>query len=228
MKKPVLLFNRTFLVTMFFVCAGALMTFAYARYQKARTHNPYALQNGDIVFQETGSQQGKAVKAATNSRWTHVGMVFFRDSKPMVIEAVQPVRITTLANFISRSPESFYAMRLKNADQVITPESIRKAEKYCNTQLGKNYDSRFQWSDEEIYCSELVWKAYKEASGIELCKPRAFSTYNLKHPTVQRIIKQRYGSMSKLPMNELCAAPSDLAQSELLIEVPKLPTKKGR
>lgn len=220
--------ERKLLIVTCFIITGALMTFAYARYQKAQTHNPYALQNGDIVFQETGSQQGKAVKAATNSRWTHVGLVFFRDNKPMVIEAVQPVKVTPLADFISRSPKSFYAMRLKNADQKITPANILKAEKYCNKQLGKNYDSLFQWSDEKIYCSELVWKAYKEATGIELCKPRAFHTYNLEHPTVQRIINQRYGSTKNLPLDELCVAPSDLAESKLLIEVPKISAKKSR
>jgi hypothetical protein len=144
----------------------------------------------------------------------------------MVIEAVQPVRVTPLANFIARNPESFYAMRLKNSGPKITPEIIRKAETYCNAQLGKDYDSRFQWSDEKIYCSELVWKAYKEAAGVELCKPRPFSTYNLQHPAVQRIIKQRYGSMKSLPMTELCVAPSDLAQSTLLEEAPKAEFKK--
>ncbi|MCP5536210.1 MAG: peptidoglycan peptidase [Akkermansiaceae bacterium] len=228
MKNPRFTINKSALIVMLFVFTGVLMTAAFARYQKSRTHNPYALQNGDIVFQETGSQQAKAIKAATNSRWTHVGLVFFRDGQPMVIEAVQPVRITPLSNFIARNPESFYAMRLKTAHQHITPEAIRKAEHYCNQQLGKNYDSLFRWSDEKIYCSELVWKAYKEAAGIELCQPRAFRSYNLKHPTVQRIVNQRYGSMQKLPMDELCVAPSDLAQSGLLTEVPKLDSKKSR
>lgn len=226
MKKPAFLSNRALFVAMLLVLATALAGFAYDRHQKARTHNPYILQNGDIVFQETGSQQGKAVKAATNSRWTHVGLVFFRDNKPMVIEAVQPVRITPLADFISRNPESFYAMRLKDADEKITPAVLRKAETYCNAQLGKNYDTRFQWSDEKIYCSELVWKAYNEAAGVKLCKPRMFSTYNLQHPTVQQIVKQRYGSVKNLPMSELCVAPSDLAQSTLLEEVPKAEVKK--
>jgi len=221
MKKPLI-------IPLVCVLTLALASFLYARYQKTNTHNPYDLNNGDIVFQETGSSQGKAVKAATDSRWTHVGVVFFREGKPMVIEAVQPVRITPLGSFISRSPKSFYAMRLKDADKRITHEALNKAEKYGNTQLGKNYDSKFQWSDERIYCSELVWKIYKEATGIELCNPRPFSTYNLGHPTVQRIIKQRYGSMNNLPMGELCVAPSDLAQSKLLVEVPKWETKKSR
>lgn len=188
---------------------------------KSRSYNPYQLQDGDIVFQETGSSQGKAVKAATGSRWTHVGMVFFKNGKPMVIEAVQPVRITSLSRFISRSPSSFYAMRLKDANKHITTDTIARATRYSNQQLGKNYDLQFRWSDDKIYCSELVWKIYKEAGGVELCKPRQFKDYNLSHPTVERIIEQRYGSVSNLPLDELVVAPSDLAESDLLVEVPR-------
>ncbi|MFT5906739.1 MAG: hypothetical protein ACI9E1_002351 [Cryomorphaceae bacterium] len=199
----------------------AVASIFYLQYQKVSSHNPYNLSNGDIVFQETRGSQGEAVKAATDSRWTHVGVVFYSDGKPMVIEAVQPVKITPLGRFISRSPKSFYAMRLKDADERITPEAISKAEKYGGRQLGKDYDLKFQWSDERIYCSELVWKIYQEAVGLELCEIRPFSTYNLDHPTVQRMIKQRYESMDNLPMNEPCVAPSDLAQSNFLVEVPK-------
>ena len=206
---------------MVFIVAAVAMSLGYASYRKAQTYNPYELQNGDIVFQETGGNQGKAVKAATNSRWTHVGLVFFRDGKPMVIEAVQPVKITPLGSFIARSPKSFYAMRLKEAQAHINRETIQKAEQYCNTMLGKNYDKQFLWSDEKIYCSELAWKAYKPSTGIELCEPRPFKSYNLKHPTVQRLVKARYGSSDHLPLEELAVAPSDLAESNLLIEAPR-------
>ena len=213
--------KKKIITSLIFVFAAVAMSVGYARYKKAQTHNPYELRNGDIVFQETNGNQGKAVKAATNSRWTHVGLVFFRDDKPMVIEAVQPVKITPLASFIARSPKSFYAMRLKESDTHINPDAVKKAEQYCNTMLGKNYDLQFRWSDEKIYCSELVWKAYKHATGIELCEPRPFKSYNLKHPTVQRLVKARYGSAHQLPLGELAVAPSDLAESSLLVEAPK-------
>lgn len=206
----------------------AFTTVTLARIHKTRAHNPYSLQNGDIVFQETNSTQAKAIKAATNSRWSHVGLIFLRNGKPHVIEAVQPVKVTPLSTFIARNPSSFYAMRLKKADQHITPDALQKAETYCNAQLGKNYDSHFLWSDDRIYCSELVWKIYKQAIGIELCKPRAFNTYNLRHPHVQRIIRQRYGSIQNLPLTEPSVAPSDIAKSPLLVEVPKRSTKKNQ
>ena len=177
------------------------------------------LQTGDIVFQEVNNAQGIAVKAATHSPWTHVGIIYFVDDKPFVVEAIQPVSVTPLHQFIARSPDSFQPMRLKNSNEVITKESLMVAANYLKNQLGKNYDSKFLWNNDRIYCSELVWKVYKKAFNIELCKARAMKSYNLKHPTVQKIITQRYGSISKLPLDELVVAPSDIAESELLVAI---------
>lgn len=208
-------------LVLFFIVAAVAMTIGYAKYQQSRTYNPYDLRSGDIVFQEGHGNQAVAVKAATDSRWSHVGIVFYRNDKPMVLEAVQPVKVTPLGKFIARNPESFYAMRLKDADHKINASTLRKAEQYGNSIIGKNYDGRFQWSDDRIYCSELVWKIYKHAANIELCKPRPFKSYNLTHPTVQKLVKARYGSASRLPLNELAVAPSDIARSKLLVEAPR-------
>lgn len=186
----------------------------------AKEPNPYDLKTGDLVFQEGYSEQSLAIKAATNSRWTHVGIIYSKNGKLVVIEAVQPVKITSLNLFIDRSPRSFYAMRLKNREQVFTKEALAKADKYLNETIGKNYDIKFQWSDDLIYCSELVWKLYKEAANIELCEPRKMKSLNLKHAKVAAIIKKRYGSVDALPLEELIVPPSDLANSKLLIEVP--------
>lgn len=203
------------------LCLLSTLLSVHAGTSPFQSGTSYDLKPGDIVFQETGEAQAMAVKAATNSRWSHVGIVFFHQEQPWVLEALQPVKTTPLKSFIDRSPESFYAMRLKHAHLHINARSVNKAQQYAQLQLGKNYDPYFQWSDTHVYCSELVWKIYKHSTGIELCQPRILSSYNLHHPMVQTLIKKRYGSMSKLPMNELMVAPSDLAESNLLIEVPR-------
>lgn len=185
----------------------------------------YDLQNGDIVFQEGDDMQSQAVKAATHSRWSHVGIVFFEDDVPWVLEAIQPVQRTPLAHFIARSPASFYAMRLKNAAKLINNKSLTQAKDYAKLQIGKPYDAHFRWSDEQIYCSELVWKLYKNSLGVELCQPRKLGSYQLREAKVRPLVNQRYGSLKKLPHDELAVAPSDLAGSPLLIEVPRKPEK---
>jgi uncharacterized protein YycO len=185
----------------------------------AQQHD-YALENGDIVFQSGHRGQANAIKAATRSPWTHVGVVFNLHNQWWVFEAVQPVKYTKLEDWIKRHPSSFHARRLKDTSS-ITPKALKLAQAWAKAQLNKSYDLQFLWDDEKLYCSELVWKIYKHAAGIELCKPRRMDSYNLTDPKVAALIERRYGSLDKLPKDAPVVAPSDLAESPLLIEVPR-------
>ena len=193
---------------------------------KAAHHPRYErLQTGDIVFQDTGGAQGKAVTAATNSNFTHCGVVFEQDGKLYVFEAVQPVKIVPLNVWKARS-KVFHARRLKDRAK-LTNNSLVKAMAWGERQLGKDYDFKFLWNDEQLYCSELVWKVYHQATGIKICEPKRFKDYDLEDQAVLKIIVQRYGERENLPMNELVVAPSDLADSPLLDEVPRKKRKKS-
>lgn len=177
------------------------------------------LRSGDVVFQELGSAQGRAVKAATGSRFTHCGVVFQQNGTLYVLEAVQPVSIVSLADFKRRS-RIFHARRLKDPS-VLNQKNFEKALTWGRRQLGKNYDPLFKWDDQNLYCSELVWKVFKKAANLELCRTKTFKSYFLEKPAVRQIIQQRYGNRANLPANEPVVAPSDLARSPLLVEVPR-------
>ena len=88
---------------------------------------------------------------------------------------------------------------------------------YGKRQLGKPYDSKFQWSDSKIYCSELVWKIYKEAFNIEVGKLERISDFNLSDRVVQSKIKERYGN--NVPENELVITPDRMFNDTKLITV---------
>lgn len=205
-----------------FAFAG-MITGALAFKDKAPAHATYALQEGDIVFHGNAGEQCDAIREATGSPYTHCGVVFEKDGRLMVLEAVQPVRVTTVEAFQQRSlPGSFHARRLK---QPADPAAINKAKAWGSKQTGRNYDYLFGWEDGALYCSELVWKAYQQA-GIELCEPRRFHDYRLDSPKVKAIVAKRYGSADKLPRDEPVVAPGDLAGSPLLVEVPRVEGKK--
>ena len=95
---------------------------------------------------------------------------------------------------------------------------MAKALKWAQKHVGKNYDGKFQWSDQRLYCSELVWKIYKECTDIELCKVKQVKDYNLDHPKVKKLIEQRFGSANRLNKEEKLVAPSDIFNSKLLVE----------
>lgn len=196
----------------------ACLELAFAATIDAQATNPYLLHEGDIVFSGSARGQGEAIIAATASPLTHCGIVFVKDGRCMVLEAVQPVGVTTLEAFIAHGrADAFTARRLKTG---LAPAAAQKARAWATAQIGRNYDVTFRWDDSRFYCSELVWKFYQHG-GIELCAPRHFRDYNLHHPSVMKIINQRYGGIERVPMDEKVVAPSDLATSPLLAEVPR-------
>ena len=83
--------------------------------------------------------------------------------------------------------------------------------------IGKNYDLTFEWSDNKIYCSELIWKVYQRATGIEVGRLQKLSEFDLTNEAVQNKMFERYGK--KIPMNEIVISPSSIFDSELLTTV---------
>lgn len=181
--------------------------------------NP-SFQNGDIIFQTSTSSQSKAVQEATKSKYSHMGMIFVEEGKTFVFEAVQPVKLTPLKKWIQRGEGSHYTVkRLRNAEQILTPSVLQQMKAIGKTYLGKNYDLYFEWSDERIYCSELVWKIYKNAAGLEIGKPGQLKDFDLSGENVKLKLKERYGN--KIPLDEKVISPVSMFNSEKLITIYK-------
>ena len=171
-------------------------------------------RNGDIIFQDSPSSQSKAIKIATKSKYSHVGIIYVNDGKHFVYEAVGPVILTPLKKWISKGVNgAFVVKRLKNSD-VLSLKNLesmkREAKKFAN----KPYDALFAWGDNRIYCSELVWKIYKRALGIELGKLKKLRSFDLTHPVVKAKLEERYGK--NIPLDEPVIAPQGIFDSDLL------------
>jgi uncharacterized protein YycO len=171
-------------------------------------------QNGDMILQTNTSGQGLAIQLATNSKYTHIGVLFKENNEWMVYEAVQPVQKVTLSEFILRGENSQYTiLRLKNDSLVKLDHVTQKMKNYLLKQIDKDYDWVFNWSEEEMYCSELVYKAYLNA-GIKISDTKLLKDYKLSHPIVQAQLKERYGN--NIPLNDTMVAPSDIAEDHRL------------
>lgn len=180
------------------------------------------LKNGDLIFQSNVAGQGGAIMEATGSPYTHVGIVFIKGGEPMVFEAAATVRFTPLSAFIKRGDGGRYIVRrLSDADERITPVALKAMRAEAASFAGKSYDLQFMWSDEKIYCSELVWKIYDRALKIQIGKTRKFNDYRLNSPVVQEIIRERYGA--SFPLDELAVGPGDMFESPLLQTVAEGP-----
>jgi uncharacterized protein YycO len=174
-----------------------------------------SFQDGDLIFQHSVSVQSTAVQLATSSYYSHCGIIFYLNGEPYVFEAIEPVGVRTLEDWINSGEDQNYAVyRLKNRSLNATELNTMKS--YLKNQLDKHYDLGFNWSDKEMYCSELAYKTYK-AIGIELCSPKALRDFNLESPQVRKIMQQRYGS--QIPYDEPMVSPGQLSDSKLLYKV---------
>lgn len=176
------------------------------------------LHNGDLIFQTSQSAQSQAIQLATKSKYSHCGIVYKEDGKWYVFEAIQPVQKTPLDAWIARGKDSHYVVkRLKKANEVLTKASFTKMKAAAQKMGGKDYDLYFEWSDDKIYCSELIWKIYKESTGLEIGKLQELRDFDLTNPAVKAKLKERYGD--NIPQHEKVISPAAMFESKLLYTI---------
>jgi hypothetical protein len=185
---------------------------------KIQVFHPDSLRQGDLIFQTSRSGQSLPIQLATRSPWSHCGIVYIRNGKPYVYEAAGKVKLSPFQRFIRKGEAGkFEVKRLKDADSVLTPEALRKMKAAGDAFDGKPYDSFFGWADDRIYCSELMYKIYRNALGIEIGATRKLKDFDLSHPLVAKALKERYKGV--LPLEEPVIAPADMHGDPRLVTV---------
>jgi hypothetical protein len=211
MKIRALFATLSVVLILFF--SGRTMIFSSQKKIIAEANNE--IRDGDIIFQTTESESSRAIALATHSQYTHCGLIYSENNKMYVMEAVQPVSSTPLDEFIKRGKEHHYVIkRIKDADSILTHDALSKMKSEEEKLKGKNYDIYFGWDDDKIYCSELVWKVYKRATGIELGKPEKLKDFDLTDPLVKNQLQHRYGKA--IPYNEPVISPAQIFESDKL------------
>jgi hypothetical protein len=175
----------------------------------------YRPLDGDIVFHASRSSQSLAIQLATKSPYSHMGIVYIRDGEPFVFEAVQPVKLTPLEVWIERGENGhFVAKRVKGFGTLVKGGTLQRMREVGETFVGKDYDLYFEWSDERIYCSELVWKIFDRGAGIQLGERQTIADFDLSHPAVQAKIRERYGD--SVPLDEVVVSPAAIFDAAVL------------
>jgi hypothetical protein len=176
------------------------------------------VRDGDLIFQTSRSSQSLAIQRATGSPYSHMGLILYRDGKPFVFEAISTVQFTALDRWIARGTGGrFVVKRLQDASKALTPAAMEKLRRAARKFEGRAYDLAFDWSDSRIYCSELVWKAYDRALGIQIGSLQRVRDFNLSDPVVRAKMRERYGS--EVPLNAPVISPVAMFRSGLLVTV---------
>jgi len=158
------------------------------------------LREGDILFIETTSFQSKFIKLGMLSIWSHCGIAVDTPEGIQIMEADTTVRILPVEKFIDKSVGKKYI--IKRPEQQLT-KPIDK-DKW----LGKWYDLKFSFDNDEVYCSELVWLIYKD-QGIELCPPIKIKEHIMvRLPMMQEALQER-----GISPEQYAVAPCDLLRA---------------
>ena len=192
-----------------------IFSLLFASYTAIANYQPH---DGDIIFQSSQSNQSKAIEQATNSPYSHVGIIFIKNGKPYVFEAASKVIYTPLDKWINRGKNKTYVIkRLKNHS--LSQQEITSLKQVAHKFENKPYDIWFGWDDKYIYCSELVWKIYNRALKLKIGQLQTIKDFNLSSPAVKQKLKERYGN--NIPYQETVISPVAIFNSPLLITVDK-------
>jgi cell wall-associated NlpC family hydrolase len=148
------------------------------------------LKNGDIVFQTSRSNQSLAIMLASQSLYTHIGIIRVdAHTGPMVIETAAQVRETPLQTWIARGIGARVTIkRISGLSASKTASTMSWAEKV----YGKPYDRFFLMDDRAFYCSELVYDAFKSGAGVSVGRLEKVADLHLNSTPVKALIKKRW------------------------------------
>ncbi len=207
---------------------GATICFVGSIYLIGKVHQPMYqpvkfakdhVANGDIIFHISQSEQSKAIQLATNSKYSHCGIIYWDHGQCYVLEAANVVKATPLKDFIERGEDKHHVVkRLKNSKDVLNSiEVLEKMTDVYSKYAGKPYDLYFEWSGERIYCSELIWKLFKASVNIEIGELQPLREFDLANKMVKVKLEERYGA--KIPLDELVISPASIFNSDKLVTI---------
>ena len=173
-------------------------------------YEPHA---GDFVFQSLPHNPLiDAIEGSSGSPFSHCGIIKRSDGRWVVIEAIGPVKETALSSWIAQGRDkAFVACRLRDPLAKQVPAIIAAAERY----EGRPYDIHYDMDDGKIYCSELLYKSVRDATGRKLGRIRKLGDLNWR-PYEQVIRSIENGT---LPLEREMITPRDFSEAPELQEV---------
>ena len=187
----------------------------------------FQFETGDVIAHTSQSSQSTMIQVGTMSKYSHVGVIFVKNGKAYVLESLSTTKFSTVEAFIDRGKNDDYTVFRYGTYDVnqdgydvwqsgLTGAQKSKLRSSVKNYKGKRYDSAFKWSDDKIYCSELVWKMYEDV-GIELTEPKKMKNFPLWIPKFKQVMEKRWGG--KVNKEEPVVSPKDITKSKKLYRV---------
>lgn len=166
-----------------FILAAVTFVIAACSFVSCNRHNTDTklqvdtskLRSGDLIFREGPSFNSKVVKTMSDSRFSHVGIVYKSAHGWKVVHAVPDESESHATDYVKCEPIDFFLepskaksakfMRIKCSSRQALNAACYAISKARNKTL---FDNDYDLQDtSKLYCTELVWQAYKH-QGINL------------------------------------------------------------
>jgi len=166
------------------------------------------LKSGDLVFRKGRSAVSQVVLLADKeSSYSHVGIVFIENNNYYIIHTTPDESESGIDYVIKEKVSDFFSSEKASRGSVYRlkkqfANSANSASLFANTFFEKRiiFDDEFDLeSEDKMYCTELVWKAYQKV-GIDL-------------------IQGNFETISLPFINDFIVMPSSLLNSDYLEEI---------
>lgn len=187
---------------------------AWSRRATAAAMARYEPREGDVIFQSLPHGPVVwAIEGVTHSPYSHCGIVGREGGRWIVYEAIGHVRVTPLPEYLARGRGGGFAVyRLRDEFAAHIPATLE----CCRGYLGRPYDIRYRLDDEAIYCSELIYKAFRDATqGQELGALSRFG--DMDWGAYEALIRRIEGG--PVPVDRLMITPVGLARAPQLVPI---------
>jgi cell wall-associated NlpC family hydrolase len=178
----------------------------------------HLLQAGDIVFINVDDPLYRRVGLATGSKATHVGIAFPDDRHGWIVaESTIPLsKYTPLDRFVCRTANGWVAVRrVRGGLTTAQAQALRRA---CDARMGRFYHLGFNYDSRRLFCSKLVYDAYRAALGIEV-GARESLEHMLKERPDTPLAFWRLWFLGSIPWTRQTVTPASQLNSEKLDRV---------
>ena len=179
-----------------------------------RTLKPrYKYRSGDLLFcSRQNSDMEKAIGSSTGE-FTHVAIVEVDSTGKLWIIEATPSKGVQRILYSNWRYRDFSAYRLSMPFD--TAAVIARAKSF----IGQPYDDSFLPDNGKMYCSELVYEVYLDATGRHLFQSQPMNFRN-KRGKMPRYWKKHFRKLGiAIPEGVQGTNPTDLSKSELLENV---------
>ncbi len=199
------------------VAAGATLLM----WPRSHTDMP-PLETGDLILQSHKDIAAWPVSIASQSRFSHIGIIVRKtDGTLRVLDSSGSVGERDLEQWINLGHgRQFEVYR----DTRLTPLQKAQLVNAAHTYDGMPYDYVFLFDNDSLYCSELVYNAYRDI-GVNIGKVQKISSLKVNNPVTEWLIKKRwrmhpkckdlnYAACRKLVMNQELITPGSIADDK--------------